>query len=324
MVYAIHLATCGPAIAGPALPEDQDPSGTLSALLGPQESKIDLTLSKLIVDSLVDKDAEIDNIRGKIDVLAETAQELVGPDASDADKVAALRSVIYTPGPWNAQSAFDYDFDNPNGRDAEDQTLAQYLETKRGNCVNMPILFLAVAEQMDIEMNITTAPQHVFLQFENDETSELQHLEATSGAWPQRIVWQRQVLPMTDRAIESGMYMKRLTPREQVSVMGEILLHKLQQKGDQKERVEVAEVMLDVFPQNDIALLHAQDAYARLIASEYEAKYPSIEAIPDDKREQFDHWSERFYETRTSLDTLGWQPRVQTDQVALPGEGKPD
>jgi hypothetical protein len=177
---------------------------------------------------------------------------------------------------------------------------------------------------MGITMNITTAPRHVFLQFANSDTGKVDHLEATSGALPQRIVWQRQVLPMTDRAIESGMYMKRLSKRQQVAVMAEILLHHLGELNDQAERIEVAELILKEFPEFDVALLNLADAYRLQIQKRFASVYPTIDLMPLDEHVVFEEWASAHDRAVDQLMALGWKRAQATEFTSAPGQGKPD
>lgn len=287
--------------------EAQDFSDALTEIL--EDEALSLTEAKLRIDALVDPDINIAATRAKIRHLADNALRLAGTGATDGEKVLALKQLIYQPGLWNFMSPFSYDFDNPQGRRAQHKTLAYYLDTRKGNCVSMPLLFLAVADEMGVEMNISPAPQHVFLQFDNPDTGTVQHLEATSGADPQRIVWQRQVLPMTDKAIETGMYMKRLSRREMIAGMAETLLQDLAAKGNQRERFEVAQLMVREFPQFDVALLHTINASRALIREEIVSQYPTPADIPDDAQADFDTWALADAETQQRLFELGWCPK---------------
>ncbi len=291
--------------------ERPDYSDALNALLA--DKSISLTDAKLAIDALVDPDMNREEVKHYISGMAVHANLLAGPGASAAERVLALKKLIYKPGPWNRQNPFGYDFDNPQGRLAKNKTLESYISSRKGNCVSMPLLFLAVADEMGVKLNITTAPQHMFIQFENPDTGEVQHLETTSGADPQRLVWQRKVLPMTDRAIESGMYMKRLTRNEMIAVMAETLLQDLQARDDQPERFEVADIILREFPQNDVGLLHKMLSTRLMIQREIVSKYPDPASIPENMQAQFDLWARASYEAGQSLVQLGWRPKGQID-----------
>ena len=302
----------------PEIPDDGDFSDTLDVLLRLEESDIDLAWSKLVMDSLIQPGVDASHSEQTIQSLAEVAISMAGPAATDQQKIGALRTVIYEPGPWNSQQPFSYDFDNPNGRLAKNKTLHEYIATRKGNCVNMPILFMLVGERMGLDLNITTAPRHVFVQFDDSDSDELIHLEPTSGALPQRIVWQRKVLPMTDRAIESGMYMKALSKREQVSTMAETLLQALREQEDFDEMLEVAELMSSAYPQSDIALLNAADASRKLIQREILPLYRTSDAMPPEVRAKFDRLALIHDNALAQLEYLGWRPAQVTEHVVIP------
>jgi len=323
LVFTYAGSGTGEELPHPSVPSGADESEIVAALLSVPNEEIDLAWSKLVIDHVVDPEVDVNATLAKLDLLATVAAAHAGANADAPQKVAALRDVIYKAGPWNVGKPFAYDFDDPNGMQASHKTLDWYLKTKRGNCVNMPVLFLAVSERMGVEMNITTAPRHVFLQFDNSANGKVEHLEATSGAQPQRIVWQRTVLPMTDRAIESGMYMKRLSKRQQVAAMAEILLHRLVEADDQAERIEVAELMLKEFPELDVALMHLADAYRIQISRRFAANYPTEESMPLSERLVFEEWANAHDMAVDRLVSLGWQRAQATEFTSIPGQGRP-
>jgi hypothetical protein len=133
-------------------------------------------------------------------------------------KLSALRRVIYESGAWNGGRPFAYDHADPLGQNVRNKLIATYLATRRGNCVSMPVLVLIVGERMGLNLALSTAPLHIFLRHTEESGREI-NLEATSGAHPARTLWYRQNLPMTDRAIESGLYMRTLSRWEAVAHM---------------------------------------------------------------------------------------------------------
>jgi hypothetical protein len=86
---------------------------------------------------------------------------MAGPGADSARKLDALRALIYKSGPWNGFRPFDYDFDN--FKDLRVKLLSRYLETRLGNCVTMPILFLILAEKIGLDLSLAVAPVYLYL-----------------------------------------------------------------------------------------------------------------------------------------------------------------
>jgi len=313
-ILAIFIATIATSAHGQDRPDYSD---TLNTLL--LDNTISLTEAKLTIDALIDPEMDQTGVKAHISGMATQATVLAGSKASANEKVLALKKLIYKSGPWNRENPFGYDFDDPQGRVAKSKTLASYIDTRKGNCVSMPLLFLAVADEMGVDLNITTAPQHMFIQFENPETGEVQHLETTSGADPQRLAWQRKVLPMTDKAVESGMYMKRLTRNEMIAVMGETLLQDVYERDDQAERYEVADLILREYPQSDVALLHIRHAATTMIQREIISKHPDPASIPDGLRSKFETWARADYEAEQALNNFGWKPKGQIDNSKYDG-----
>lgn len=284
-----------------------DPSTTLELLLARPESQIDLIEAKLAVDKLILPDTDAATTRQTLDAMSIKVRAMAGPNASAADKVAAIRRYIYQPGPWNDGKAFAYDLDDPDGRDVTHKTLAYYLRTKRGNCVTMPILFLALAEKVGVEVTLTTAPKHLLIQFHDRVTGKTVNLEATSGANPQRVEWLRSQLPMTDKAIASGMYLKPLTRKQMVAVLAESVLQKLNQDGKDEERIQVANALLEQYPQFDVALLNIYDASKRLLTERFLNRGADVENLPPADRVKFDRWLEEGQAAADKVRELGFQ-----------------
>ncbi len=284
-----------------------DPSTALELLVGRSESQIDLIEAKLAVDKLILTDTDTAATRQTLDAMSIKVRAMAGPNASAADKVTAIRRYIYQPGPWNDGKAFAYDLDDPDGRDVTHKTLAYYLQTKRGNCVTMPILFLALAEKVGVEVTLTTAPRHLLIQFHDPVTGNTVNLETTSGANPQRVEWLRSQLPMTDKAIASGMYLKPLTRKQMVAVLAESVLQKLNQDGKDEERIQVANAMLEQYPQFDVALLNIYDASKRLLTEPFLNRGADVENLPPAEQVKFDRWLEEGQAAADKVRELGFQ-----------------
>lgn len=298
--------------------KSQDYSETLAALLSSDVASIDLTKSKLVIDNLVDPTVNIEAQNIELEAIATTLLSQMGAMDDAVSKIDVIRSYIYKSGHLNNDQKYNYDFEDPNGRLAASKTLKKYMVTRKGNCVNMPIFFLALAEKMSVDLNITTAPRHIFIQFDNPTTGKVEHLEATSGGQPQRIVWQRQIMPMTDTAIKHGMYMKRLDKREMVAVMAETLLQDLAQKNELDERLEVAELVHRAYPQFDVALMHLADGYQLKIIRDFQSKYPRIENIPEKRLPELQNLAGRRDYAETLLRDLGWRRAKPNPNVILP------
>ena len=244
------------------------PAAVVRDILSVPDDQLDYARAKLAFDRIVDPSINIDSTLAEIDRMARSATALAGPGASSARKLAALRTVIYQSGAWNGGRPFAYDHADPLGTNVRNKLIATYLRTRRGNCVSMPILVLLVGERMGLPLAISTAPLHIFLRYTDENGREI-NLEATSGALLARAEWIRRNLPMSERAIASGLYMRTLTRREAVAHMANTVVEFLIGEGRFQEAADVAEVILRDYPRDGYAMVRLGSAYGELMRIEF-------------------------------------------------------
>src|SRR5689334_14053687 len=182
-------------------------------ILEVSDDKLDYAKAKVALDALIDPDIDEVLTFAEIDRLTTKAFQLAGPRPTSQAKLQALRQLIYVSGPWNSYRPFAYDHSNVRGNDVRLKLISNYLSTRLGDCVSMPILFLILADKLGLDIALSLAPNHLLLKHRLDD-GRLINLETTSGANFARDEWLRQVRPMSDRSLESGMYLRPLTKRE--------------------------------------------------------------------------------------------------------------
>jgi regulator of sirC expression with transglutaminase-like and TPR domain len=298
-VWAWH----GSANAQPA----PGPAAIVQDILSAPDEQLDYARAKLAFDRIVDPSINVEATLAEIDRLARRANALAGANASPAARLAALRRVIYESGAWNGGRPFAYDHADPFGRNVRTKLISTYLATRRGNCVSMPILVLLVGERMGLNLALSTAPLHIFLRHTDESGREI-NLEATSGGHPARTLWYRQNLPMTDRAIASGLYMRTLSRREGVALMASTIVEFLIGEGRFEEAIAVAEVVLRHYPRDGNTLVKLGTAYAELMRTEFVERFPTPAMIPSGLRQRYVLLAQRNRFAFQRADALGWAP----------------
>ena len=283
------------------------PAAIVRDVLSVSDDRLDYGRAKLAFDQIVDPSSNADATLVEIDRLAGRANSVAGAGASPTVRLSALRRVIYESGAWNDGRPFVYDHADPLGQNVRNKLISTYLATRRGNCVSMPILFLIVGERMGLNLALSTAPLHIFLRHTDESGREI-NLEATSGAHPARTLWYRQNLPMTDRAIESGLYMRTLSRREAVAHMASTVVDFLMSEGRFQEAIEVAEALLQHYPRDGYTLVKLGTAYAELMRVEFLARFPPPAPVPPDLRERFLLLAQRNRLAFQAAEALGWGP----------------
>jgi regulator of sirC expression with transglutaminase-like and TPR domain len=267
----------------------------------------DLTSTKLALDKLVDPTIDDEAVRRELDQLATQARTIAGPNATDEQKINAVRRVIYKAGPWNGNRPFSYDHDDPLGLNVRNKLLSTYLRTRRGNCVSMPTLFLILADRLGLNVSFGTAPLHVFIRY-TDPQGRAFNIETTSGANLARPEWYRQNLPMTDKAIQSGLYMRTLSRQETIAHMASTVLEARLNEGKFQDAIDIGTAILEQFPRDGYTLVKRGHAYGELLRIECIERFASRNAMPPETRTRCDTLAKRNDEDFAKAEALGWTP----------------
>lgn len=294
----------------PVAASTQGPSPTAEAvreILNRPESRLDYLEVATTFDRLIDKSSNSTATRATVARLLDAARQMAGPKPNDAYKLAAVRQAIYVAGEWNHNRAFGYDLSDPFGGQPGSKLLSTYVRTRKGNCVSMPTLFLIVADRMGLKVGLGAAPLHLFVRY-TDPAGMDHNLEATSGAHEARTEWYRQNLPMTDRAIASGIYMRTLSRRETVAAMATSVMDFLLAGRRYQEAIDVADAILAASPRDAYAMVKKGSAVAGLMQTEYHDLYPDPALVPAALVPRYRLLAEANEKAFREAEALGWTP----------------
>lgn len=119
--------------------------------------------------------------------------------------------------PENEFQPYRYDFENFMGdKDYQSFMVSNLLKTKKGNCHALPYLYKILANEVNVEAYIATAPMHIFIKHK-DEQGQWWNLEMTSGTFS-RTSFIMESFNVSDAGMESGLYMKPLSDKESVAL----------------------------------------------------------------------------------------------------------
>lgn len=291
--------------ASAAAPGNSLPVQAVREILSRPESRLDYLEAVIAFDRLIDKNSDIPATRAMVTRLVDAARQMAGPKLTDAYKLAAVRQAIYVAGAWNHNRAFSYDLSDPLGGQPGSKLLSTYVRTRKGNCVSMPILFLVVADRMGLKVGLGAAPLHLFVRY-TDPAGADHNLEATSGGHEARTEWYRRNLPMTDRAIESGIYMRTLSRRETVAAMALLVLDFLLAQRRYEEARGVADAILAASPRGAYAMVKKGSAAAGQMQVEYHDLYPDPALVPAALRARYRMLAEANAKAFGEAEALGW------------------
>jgi regulator of sirC expression with transglutaminase-like and TPR domain len=216
---------------------------TVRALLQQPESRMDLGLIKLTVDRMIDPSIDAAATAKQIDQLAEEVRATFPLGASNLVKFKALRDYLHRPPLLSGRKPYLYNLEDD--RNPRAKLLPVYLNTRRGNCISMPTLFVILGQKLGIPVALASAPEHLYLKFRGDN-GQWYGVEATNGGGWADDEWQRKAFPsITPESIANGVYLQPLTQKEAaVATIDSLLEHYQAQNTNEADEARIKLAML--------------------------------------------------------------------------------
>jgi regulator of sirC expression with transglutaminase-like and TPR domain len=265
----------------------------------------DLADIKFVVDAMNDPAADIAVALTSLNQMTITLRHMAAPPKTGAEKLAVLKRFVYEAGPWNDQRPFAYDMQDPLGKRPENRYLHNYLSSRRGNCITMPILFMILGQRIGLDLTLAEAPLHLLVKYTDDQ-GKVWNLEATSGAGFTRDSHYRKELPMTDKALAEGTYLRALSREETVAmIVSDIAVHDLHE-GRYEHAVIAANALQRHFPRSAYLTVIRGSAYAKILSRDILAKYKRESEMTPDIRAYADVLYNENQSAFAEAEALGW------------------
>jgi len=180
----------------------------------------------------------------------------------------------------------------------------------------MPFLFIILGQKLELNVTASTAPLHVFVKYTDDETGMTYNLETTSGTNPARDSWLRQGFPMTDTAVKNGIYLQKLTRKETVAVMANMLLQHYYEQKQFGQLIATADVILAHYPKAVSAIIYKASAHNQLLKTHGLWRYRAPDEVPQQKQDTFKYLVSRVNAYHNQAVGMGWRPPSQAENEA--------
>ena len=312
-------------LAGPpAKADEQAVPDDIEKILALPEDKIDIGIAALTFahDAFPD-DTAIQAFSKKIDHLVEEVRALQAdararhmPGVSDGpiDTILATSEVIYN------REGFTYDHASHSSHNALNEFLPGIIERKHGICTTMPMLYMAVAQRLGLQMYIVQTPQHNFLRV-NDPTNTIRNFEATSNGTvsDERYIREENITPAL---IKSGAYMRPLTHHQYLAELLGINARLWRNRGQYDRAIAYEQRALEIDPQSPLPLLGIMQTYLSL---SMKAEDDYIHSPQASTRKQAAVYLDKALFYRTKLTAIGFRPEdlapaPPVDPKAIPVE----
>jgi regulator of sirC expression with transglutaminase-like and TPR domain len=290
--------------------------GRVRKLLAQSEGKIDFLELKLAVDKIIDPSIDEDATRKRFNVMVSDIQKSLPASASSSQKLMAIRLYLYGKGPWNNFQPFEYDFSDPDGKNLRVKLLSNYLLTKKGNCVSMPILMMLLADRLGLDVSLSYAPAHSLMKFTETETGKTSNVEATSGGGYSRDQWYQQTMQVTDDEIRNGIYLQKLTRKETAYGLADLLPEHYVKIKAYEKALDFAKMSLDQNPNSVYFMLRVGGCYAKIYLSEFD-KYERVSDVPLKDRPRLYFLREQNQKYFQMAEARGWREKAPSTARAV-------
>ena len=268
----------------------------------------DLAGIKLIVDQMADPAADIVSAAAELDSLTNALRNMAAGARTSGEKLAALKRLIYEGGPWNDNRPFAYDMEDPLGKKPANRYLHNYLASRRGNCVTMPILFVILGQRIGLDLTLAEAPLHILVRY-TDDSGAVWNLEATSGGGFARDAKYRKDLPMTDKAVAEGTYLRALSSEETAALIASHVEEQYLRDRSYEQAVIAASALLRHAPRSVHLMLMRGSAYGQILHRDIIGKYTRESEMTPEIKEFADMLYAENLSAFAAAEALGWTER---------------
>lgn len=116
---------------------------------------------------------------------------------------------------------------------------------------------------------------------------------------------------MSDRAVESGIYMRTLSKRETIAQMAAPVLDYLMAERRYQEAADVADAILAVSPRDAYALVKKGSAMGEMMRAEFQDRYPVPALIPPALRHRYATLAAANDKAFRDAAALGWEESAE-------------
>lgn len=209
---------------------------------------------------------------------------------------------------------FSYDFDDYFGeKDWSKMFVTKLLTTKKGQCHSMPLLYLILANELNVKAFLAIAPNHSYIKYGNQKQSF--NFETTNG----RLITDQTIIEsgyISATAIQNKIYITPLETEQVIAnCLGDLSAGLEYSFGKSEFTLSCANTALEYFPnsiQSALAINNILVARCANTAQHYgNPKQSEYSKYPDLKRD-FDE----LLEYETMVENTGYQ-RIPTEQYEL-------
>jgi tetratricopeptide (TPR) repeat protein len=182
------------------------PAITFSEFLALPSARIDYALGAALFAKRQNPNVNVGRILDYVEDCAERIQRRIGPGAVGVQATDAINDFLFI------DQGFAFDTSDPDGIKPENLYIDQVIRRRRGYCVSLTLLYLAVAQKMRLPVYGVRLPAHFIARFDDGKT--VRNIETTDNGLAHPNSHYIRKYRIAKKSIDQGVYMRNLEPRQ--------------------------------------------------------------------------------------------------------------
>lgn len=311
LTTSLHLISIF-SYASDSIPNKQNITDTITridAILELSEQKIDIAEVRLIIEKEIYPNINIKQGLLAIENILKIIKNMPEYGDTSLQKMGTILRYLYTPGTWNNYQAYEYDLDDPFGKKRpHSRSIFHYTATRKGNCVSMPILTTILGQRLGVNINLSTAPLHLFARY-TDDKNIITNIESTSGTLLSNKTYIKSFTIHSD-AISNGIYLQSLTKKETIAVFLRDLGRYHMHNGKYVKAHLIANLMLKHYPKYVDAIILKGNIFSKRLSQNLTMLKINKQPITPAIKERLDYLLEQNLALFAKAESLGWRERT--------------
>lgn len=203
----------------------------------------DVKLAKVAFELSKEVDSSV-NVKNDLNFIKKLSVAVKKASYNSPDpvvRIEALKEVI------SRDMGLAYDFSDPKAESPANNLLSYTLKTKKGSCLTMPLLYLAVAQELKWPIYPVVVQNHMFLRYVTGGKDI--NIEATSGSsLPDS--WYVEHFKVSKDVIKNGNYMKTSSYTEMAALLLQYNAFYYFKKRNHTKAFEYIDAAIEMYPAN--------------------------------------------------------------------------
>jgi regulator of sirC expression with transglutaminase-like and TPR domain len=194
-----------------AAPPAAQPLPSLAEAMARPDAAFDPGLAAALLSAQADPSADAAAVLAQFDAMAEAVRRTAPRGPRPREMIRAMRAVI------SDQAGLRHDGNDPNGYDPDNLLIHRVLARRRGYCVSLSVVWLAVGHRLRLPLRAVRLPGHFLIRWEDDRFRA--NIECTDHGVEHADAYYAQKYRVHPVAKVKAQYLQSLPPRAVVIEM---------------------------------------------------------------------------------------------------------